>query len=356
MRIEEIVLNEERNVTLTAYLQDVKGEYHYVLKRPAILILPGGGYQYCSEREADPVAMPYLKVGYQVFILRYSVKQYSTWPNPLNDYEQAMELIRSKADTWNLYEDKIAVLGFSAGGHLAGCAATMAKNRPNAAILGYAVTKEELIKQCEPKAPDVIKAVDFHTCPCFIFATRTDQVVPVINSIEMMQALTEHGISFESHIYAYGPHGFTTGDPSVQYKDTVLCDRAPHWVEDSIAWLRDMFGEFGMQCMTEPICGVHVTADYDEVLSINCTFGYLRTYEKAKEVVEPVIQWLEEHKEETAKNIGQAAYELVKEQGMKGLYIMIDTRTLQEVLKHTQWPKEEVKQLDIALKEIENKR
>ena len=71
MRVEQIVLNKERNVTLTAYLQEVGGEFRNVTKRPAMLVLPGGGYQFCSDREADPVAMPYLKAGYQVFILRF---------------------------------------------------------------------------------------------------------------------------------------------------------------------------------------------------------------------------------------------------------------------------------------------
>ena len=127
MKTEIITLSEERNVTLTAYTQNVKGEFRNISKRPAILILPGGGYQYCSDREADPVAMPYLKAGYQVFILRYSVKEHAVWPNPLNDYEQAMELIRSNHEKWGLYQDKVAVLGFSAGGHLASSAATMAK-------------------------------------------------------------------------------------------------------------------------------------------------------------------------------------------------------------------------------------
>ncbi|MFV0362638.1 MAG: hypothetical protein ACK5LL_06055 [Suipraeoptans sp.] len=73
MNVEKIILNEERNVSLTAYLQAVGGEFRNIEKRPAILILPGGGYRMCSDREADPVAMAYLKAGYQVFILRYSV-------------------------------------------------------------------------------------------------------------------------------------------------------------------------------------------------------------------------------------------------------------------------------------------
>ena len=199
------------------------------------------------------MAMPYLKAGYQAFILRYSIKEKGVWPNPLKDYEQAMQLIRSKAEEWNLYEDKVAVIGFSAGGHLAAAAATMAENRPNAAILGYSLTGLD-VKTWSQTAPDTISAVDRNTCPCFIFSARTDNVVPVSNSIQFMQALVDNDIAFESHIYAYGPHGFSTGDTSVQSRDISICGRVPNWVEDSIGWLRDVLGDFGENGMMEPVC------------------------------------------------------------------------------------------------------
>src|SRR5699024_3994003 len=133
MKIQEIVLNSKRDVKLTALVQGVGGEFN-LEKRPAVLILPGGGYSFCSDREAEPVAFAYAQAGYQAFILRYSVGEHKQWPNPLEDYEQAMELIKSNPE-WHVYGDKIGVIGFSAGGHLAASAATMAKNRPNAAIL-----------------------------------------------------------------------------------------------------------------------------------------------------------------------------------------------------------------------------
>lgn len=69
-----------------------------------------------------------------------------------------------------------------------------------------------------------------------------------------MEALAEYDIAFESHIYAYGPHGFSTCDTSVQSKNTVICKRVPDWVDDSIGWLRDILGEFGESEMTEPVC------------------------------------------------------------------------------------------------------
>ena len=94
MKTEIVTLCEERNVTLTAYLQEVGGEFAGIPRRPAALILPGGGYSMCADLEADPVAFPFLKAGYQVFVLRYSVGEASVWPNPLEDYEAAAEIDR----------------------------------------------------------------------------------------------------------------------------------------------------------------------------------------------------------------------------------------------------------------------
>ena len=71
MKTVEVTLCPERNVTLTGYLQQVGGEFRHIVRRPAVLVLPGGAYQMCSDREADPVAIAYLNAGYQAFILRY---------------------------------------------------------------------------------------------------------------------------------------------------------------------------------------------------------------------------------------------------------------------------------------------
>ncbi|KAF1303126.1 alpha/beta hydrolase [Enterococcus sp. JM9B] len=242
MKIEEINLNENRNVTLTAYIQKVDGEFFRIHQRPAVLILPGGGYQICSDTEADPVAMPYLTAGYQAFILRYSVEKNQQWPNPLEDYEQAMALIRERQVEWHVDSQKIAVIGFSAGGHLAGCAATMARHRPNAAVLGYSLLTED-VKKYSKDAPNVVAAVDQFTCPCFVFATRNDNVVSIKNSLDFLEILADKEIPFESHIYSFGPHGFSTGNSSIQVpKD--ISPRASNWVADSIDWLKEIFGDF----------------------------------------------------------------------------------------------------------------
>lgn len=354
MITEVLVLNEERNVTLTTYIQEVGGAFSYVPKRPAILILPGGGYYYCSDREADPVAMVYLKAGYQVFVLRYSIREYRTWPNPLDDYEQAMGLIRANADKWNLYTDKVAVIGFSAGGHLAACAATMAKERPNAALLGYAALKGDIAKACIPNAPDAVLAVDKKTCPCFLFATRTDATVPIVNTIEFAHALAVNGISFESHIYAYGPHGFSSCDSSVQNKHAVMCSRIPQWTSDSIAWLKDVLGDFGDGCMTEPVCKQHINGNYQETLHAGCTLGYLWMKEEASSVITPFAEWLEAHKEEVAAKISQAVYQKTVEQGFMALLITLSSRTVEQILGYAGVSEEEIRRMDQVLRKIPN--
>ncbi len=250
MEVLNITLNEERNVKLNAYIQPVSGEYWGMTRRPAIIILPGGGYQYCSAREADPVAFPYLQAGYQVFILYYSVKEHSLWPNPLNDYDQAFELLKSNADEWHIDIDRVAVIGFSAGGHLAACAATASKNRPSACILGYPVIDEETTHTYNKNAPDASTLVDSKTCPCFVFASTNDGLVKIGNSIKFIDALAKNNIPFESHFYAFANHGFSTCDSQIQNR-TWICTRTPNWVKDSVEWLKDVVGDFKDGALTD---------------------------------------------------------------------------------------------------------
>jgi len=278
----KIVLNEQRNVNLTTMIQNVGGAFGKINARPAVLIIPGGGYSMCSDREAEVIAYPYLQAGFHAFVLRYSVADHRTWPNPLNDYEQAMEMIRNNAEEWNLLADKISVIGFSAGGHLAACAATMAKNRPNAAILGYAALEQDIASFCQPGTdiPSPIAYVDGKTPPCFLFAARDDMVVSVHNTVNFESALIRYGIQFESHIYAYGGHGFSTGDASIAGTD--VCRRASNWVKDSIGWLEDIFGQLTPNGMGNPVCPPKIHGDSEPMLSVDCTYGYLRKQEAAQ--------------------------------------------------------------------------
>lgn len=290
MKYEVITLNEKRNVSLTAMIQEVGGEFRGIAARPAVVVIPGGGYRFCSDREADPVAMVYLKAGYHVFILRYSVGEDAAWPTPLEDYDEAMALIDARAEEWHVLTDKIAVVGFSAGGHLAGAAATMAKRRPAAAILGYAVLRKETALELGLTMPGIPEHVDEKTCPCFLFATRTDSVVPIQNTLDMMNALNRFQTAFECHIYGYGPHGFSTGDPSIQSRETIFPQRAGDWTTDSVAFLRDLFGDFGFKGMTEPVMRTRVNDDGMAWLSLDCSIARIFGNPEARRVLASTIE------------------------------------------------------------------
>ncbi len=288
MKIETITLNEERNTYLRVYTQGEVGNFKYVSKRPAIMIIPGGGYMHVSENEADPVAFAYLKAGFQVFILNYSVGEYRGWPMPLLDYDQAMALIRERAEEFRIYEDKIAVIGFSAGGHLAAAAAVMAQNRPNAAILGYAVVNDD-VKSVNPAAPSLPELVDRNTCPCFVFANRDDDIVPIQNSLDMLNALAKANVSFESHIYSFGGHGFSTGERFITGPNSKYTERDNDWVDDSIAWLKEVFGDWGDNELKEPVLPKSLNGDADEYLSVRCTVGHVLSSEGGRSVIEPIF-------------------------------------------------------------------
>lgn len=341
IKTSKLILNQERNVTLTTIIQDVNGEFGKISARPAILILPGGGYSMCSDREAEVIAYPYLQAGYHAFVLRYSVKDHCTWPNPLNDYEQTMELIRGKAEEWNIISDKIAVIGFSAGGHLAASAATLAKNRPNAAILGYAALEKDIAQACQPgtEIPSPTDFVDGKTPPCFLFAARDDMVVPVHNTVNFQSALIRYGIQFESHIYAYGGHGFGTGAENIAGDE--LCRRVPNWVNDSIGWLEDVFGRLTPGGLGKPVCSPKINGDCEEMLSVDCTFGHLRKQETAQPLLASIY----------------TAADMVIQQQFGGNPLAIEILSvfkLRDFMKMLGQDQNTIDQMDAALKQIPN--
>jgi len=339
MKSEVIVLNEERNVTLTCYLQEVNGEFGFS-ERPAMLVMPGGGYAMCSDRESDAVALTYSKAGFQTFILRYTVKGKGTWPLPLEDYEQAMELIRSNSGLWHIAENRIAVAGFSAGGHLAACAATIAKNKPDAAILIYPAILKDIVDMCQPGMPYPNEHVTADTCPCFLAACRDDRVVNIKNTLMMELALAEKDIPFESHIYSYGGHGFSTAD---EWIVTNSCsERVPHWVEDSIGWLREIFGRLTYGGMQSPNIAVSKNGDTAPVLSVACSLNHIRRQsEEARSVLAPMFEGI------TA---------LAKARGFseEGLMAAIGTTTVREIMEMLKIDDKTILDMDSKLHGIVN--
>ena len=340
MKQEIINLNPERDVTLTAYIQEVAGEFQFA-KRPAILVLPGGGYAMCSDREADPVALAYTKAGYQAFILRYSTGKNKTWPNPLEDYEQAMALIEERAEEWHLGSSRIAAVGFSASGHLCACAATIARHKPAAAILVYPSILKDICDMCQPGMPQPNEHVTGETSPCFLVAARDDRTVDVKNSLMMQLALAENGIPFESRIYSYGGHGFSTADDWII--NNSLSPRIPHWVDDSIGWLKETLGTLTMKGISEPNIAVSKNGDTAPVLSVMCTLNHIRRQSaEAVSVLKPLFD-------------GIQAVADARGYSMEGLMAAIGNNTLRELMEMVQVDGETIQEIDKTLHSMVNK-
>lgn len=247
---------------LTGYLRDKTDEMPGYNTRPAVLILPGGGYAYCSTREADPIAVQFLQAGYQVFTLIYTTDHAPLRWQPLTEAAQAILYLRRNAEALRIVPDKIAVIGFSAGGHLAASTAllwdaapvqqalgiTGTEARPNAVVLAYPVisggkyahrgsfdnlcgTDAELLQtmclenRVRPGLP-----------PFFIWHTVTDEAVPVQNSLMLASALKENGVPFELHLFAEGGHGSSTCTSEVNTPSR----RNAAWVPLCTGWLADV--------------------------------------------------------------------------------------------------------------------
>jgi len=339
MKAQEIFLNENRNVTLTAYIQEVDGEFGFS-RRPAMLVIPGGGYAMCSDREADPVAMAYLKAGYQAFVLRYTCTPKGKWPLPLEDYEQAMALIEEHADEWHLDKSRIAVVGFSAGGHLAACAATVAQHKPVAAVLVYPAILKDICDLCQPGMPYPNEHVTAETCPCFLVAARDDRTVDISNTLRMELALAEKGVAFESHIYSYGGHGFSTGEDWINTNS--VCPRLPRWVSDSIEWLSEVMGKLTRSGFTEPISAGSMNGNFAPVLSVDCTLSHLRRQsEEAKAILAPMFSAIE-------------AVAKARQFSADGLMAAVGNNTAREIMEMVQIPAETITEIDKALHQMIN--
>ena len=243
MKTELLNLTNE-GVTLAAYILDSSPEMPNFNYRPAMLVIPGGAYKFCSDREAEPVAMAFAARGYNTFVLRYSTgKGKAAFPNPLNDAEEALEIIRENAEKWHIDAKKVAAVGFSAGGHLCAALSAMGRVRPDAAVLCYPCILSSIGDVLAEPVPSVNEYVDEKTPPTFIVSSREDGCVPIENSLRYADALEKAGVDFEMHIFSKGYHGFSLANEVVFAKeeDAQYNSHISGWVELCITWLRKTF-------------------------------------------------------------------------------------------------------------------
>lgn len=245
--------------TLDGYILDCEitlGQEH---SRPAVLVCPGGGYVYCSPREGEPVALSYAARGFHAFLLRYSVGKDAAGFTPLEEVSWAIGYIRENAEQWNIDTQKIAVCGFSAGGHLALASGLLAENKPNAMILGYPAASapnmpgaDFLLKILEGRNDvsdadaekyDLVTKITKDAPPVFLAATAED-ILTAYGALPVAKAYSDLGLPYELHIFQYGPHGYSlANEVSADGSQKNLDPAFAQWQELSVQWLHKTFGK-----------------------------------------------------------------------------------------------------------------
>ncbi len=243
---------EQEKPNLTPFLLD-KQQPH-----GAVIVCPGGGYWGKADYEGTPIARWLNSIGIAAFVLDYRVTPYRH-PNPLLDAQRAIRLVRWHAKEWQLKPNRIGILGFSAGGHLASTAGTHFDDGdsqaidpidrvscwPDALVLCYPVItfgefrhdgsmvallgenpSEELRHMLSNETQ-----VTVHTPPAFLWHTANDEAVPVENSLLFASAMSRNKVPFALHVFPDGPHGLALaeGNPVVSA-----------WTGLCAAWLKGL--------------------------------------------------------------------------------------------------------------------
>lgn len=234
-------------------------------RRPAALILPGGGYEHLSQRESEPVALRFAARGWAAFVLEYSVAP-ARFPVPLQEAALAMRYIRQHAGELEIDPGMVAVVGFSAGGHLAGLLGTIWDDPQLADLAGGVSLRPDALGLCYPVAvawgrthqgsfdnltgndPELAGALSLDKLvrgdmpPVFLWATRNDGSVPCRNSLILAQSLEEAGVDFSLHLYRRGKHGLATAD-AMAFPTGAMPEMSwdvPGWMDAMMAFFRDV--------------------------------------------------------------------------------------------------------------------
>lgn len=246
----------------------VQGHYP---KRGGVVVLPGGAYLMHSGSEGEPVAMAFAAAGYHAYLLKYSIGTHAAFPNAVADVCRVLRYIRTRAEEWHQDPDKLALCGFSAGGHVAACAGTMwnradvleasgcagEEGKPNGLILCYpgitadiegqedmyrllqgTYTLEQLREMASAE-----KWVGKHTPPVFLWNGYHDKIVPVEHGLKFLTALAEQDVPFECHTYMNGEHAGALNTPASSLGALEREDvHTARWFGDCVHWLRELFG------------------------------------------------------------------------------------------------------------------
>ena len=256
--------------TLECLMGECPGDAVVEWKRPAVIVVAGGGYQFVSKREKEPVGFEFLARGFHVFLLNYTVggENGVPYPEQLFELAAAVDYVKKNAETFAVNPDEVFVVGFSAGGHLTADLSVEYPSipqrvgvsldcKPTAIGLGYPVisqinghqrTYENLLYGYTDEAKaellktlNLNEAVSADTTPAFIWTTAKDTAVPPDNALRYAMALDKQGIDYELHVYPRLNHGKSTGNLEINaYTEADKADhrRISRWVEDCVSFFR----------------------------------------------------------------------------------------------------------------------
>ena len=242
-----------------------------IKKRPLILICPGGGYEFLSDREGESIAFKFNSFGYHAAIINYSIAPV-TYPTQLLEVSAAVKFIKDHAEEYFIDPDRIAIYGASAGGHAAADYATGYFRdevtsvlkvspdylKPAGMILAYPVITsgefahrgsfDNLLGELknDKKMLDYLSIenrITKETPPAFIWHTFPDACVPVENSLLLAEAMKKENIPFELHIFPSGDHGLGLADEiTLSPNRTEINEGAAQWIDLCRRWLHEIFG------------------------------------------------------------------------------------------------------------------
>lgn len=247
------------DATLEGYILDCELLLGQQTARPAVVICPGGGYVYCSPREAEPVALAYAARGIHAFVLRYSTGRNCRDFAPLQQISWVIGHLRENAAAWHIDPQKILTCGFSAGGHLALWAGLEAQHRPNGMILCYPavtipnfpganymlqlLTGKENVTDEDADRLDLLRKVTKQSPAVFLVSTAEDMLTG-FGALPLANAYSRLQLPYELHIFQHGPHGYSLADAtSADGSSQVINPAYAQWLELSVAWLFKVFGE-----------------------------------------------------------------------------------------------------------------
>ena len=255
---------EDGRVHLKGYLQEKDILFREQTKRAAVLICPGGGYQYVAAREMDPIALAFAAKGYHAFILTYSVGEHAAGFKPLEEVGWAIRTIREHASEWNVIPDQIVAAGLSAGGHLALAGGLKAEDRADVLILGYPVVDTELLygpdvaedplvraligkRQISSGALEEINMIRYVTKkapPLFLFNTFKDELLAREHCLNLVSRYSELNLPCEYHLFQEGAHGLSLANEVTANGDQQKeMSQAAKWFELAADWLRTVLEE-----------------------------------------------------------------------------------------------------------------